>query len=323
MVHGLWLRRRPSQKPETPNTGPTGLVFDVQRYSVHDGPGIRTTVFLKGCPLRCLWCHNPESQLRDAEVWLDASRCINCGDCVPVCPVGAHTLRDGVHQLDRSRCRYCGRCVDVCDAGALENVGRPLSVGAAVAAVEQDRPFYARSGGGVTLSGGEPLLQPAFAAAFLAACRRRGLHTALETCGQSTWRVLERVAREADLVLYDVKHTDAKRHRALTGAPNERILSNLRQLLAAGAKVIVRVPVVPGCNDGDEHFRALAAFLRSCSPLPAAVELLPYHGWGEAKYRRLDRPYSLAECRTPDRERCAAIRDLVAESRVPVRLPDS
>ncbi|MHB1416947.1 MAG: glycyl-radical enzyme activating protein, partial [Chloroflexota bacterium] len=229
---------------------------------------------------------------------------------------------DGEHRLNAALCRRCGACAEDCYAGALEMVGREITLPEALADVEADRPFYERSGGGVTVSGGEPLLQADFAVAFLGACRARGLHTALDTSGYAPWPVLAKVAAEADLVLYDVKHTNSDRHRDLTGVPNERILANLRRLLASGAKVAVRLPIVPGCNDEDDHFRALGAFLGTCAAPPVAVDLLPYHGLGQAKHRRLGRPYPLAACQPPTSERLEAIRDLLVGWGLNVRLPD-
>lgn len=260
----------------------TGLLFDVKRFAVHDGPGVRTTFFLKGCPLRCRWCHNPEGISAQPELAYYAHRCLHCGECVAACPRGAHRVDGGRHALDRSRCVACGRCEEACLGGALRFWGRPWTVSEAVALALADRVFYEQSGGGVTLSGGEPLLQPDFAAEFLAALRRAGLHTALDTCGAVPWSTLACVLSFTDLFLVDLKHVDSAAHRRLTGRGNERILRNLRHLAAAGARIEVRMPIVPGSNDAPEDLAAAGAFL---APLGVAgAKVLPYHDLARSKY---------------------------------------
>lgn len=295
----------------------TGLVLDIRKFSIHDGPGIRTTVFLKGCALSCWWCHNPESQARGVEAVLRDNRCIRCGACVDACQHGAVTWTDAGPVTDRAACAACGTCAAVCYAEAREIAGRELSVETVMAVVEQDLPFYVESGGGVTLSGGEPLLQREFTAALLTALRRRGIHTALDTCGYAAWDTVERLRGDVDLFLYDVKLMDDARHRRFTGVPNAPILGNLEGLSARGHAIRLRVPVIPGVNDDDENLDALAAFAVRLPHL-AGVDLLPYHHIGADKYARLDRTYPLPDTRPPSRERLDAIARRLAEHGLPV-----
>ena len=276
-----------------------GIVFNMQRYSIHDGPGTRTLVFLKGCPLRCGWCSNPESQSPRPEILFEPERCSACGACVPACPEELHSLRAGpsgtAHLVDRAAsCRGCGACADECPNGALRVSGRSMSVGEVVDAVMRDAPFYWQSGGGVTLSGGEATMQAAFAREVLMACRGDGVHTALETCGMADWETFRELAPHVDLFLYDIKHMDDEANRRLTGAGNRRILDNLRGLFRMGKKVLIRMPLIPGLNDDPAGLEAAFAMLREEAARGAdiaGVELLPYHRYGEGKYRQLGRAY--------------------------------
>lgn len=264
----------------------TGRIFEIQRYCIHDGPGIRTTVFLKGCPLNCLWCHNPEGIAPERALSFMPARCIGCGYCFRVCEQRAHAIADKTHALDRGRCRVCGACARECYAGALEVVGRDVTVEAALAEVLKDKPFYETSGGGMTLSGGEPLMQVDFTEALLRAARGAGLNTCVETCGFADWSRFERVRAWVDLFLYDLKETDPARHEEFTGAPLAPILANLRALHASAAAIQLRLPIVPGCNDRDEHLRAVAALVREL-PRLRGVEIMPYHRLGESKLERM------------------------------------
>ncbi len=265
----------------------TGRVFDIQRFSIHDGPGIRTTVFLKGCPLRCLWCHNPESIRPEPLLSFNLEKCISCGSCAEVCPNQAHVMdQQKGHVFLRERCTVNGKCAEVCPSRALEIVGRDLSCDEVLEQVLRDRLFYETSGGGVTLSGGEPLLQIDFAEALLRGAKKAGVHTAVETAGHVTFGRLARVAPYTDLFLYDVKETDDARHRRYTGVPVRGILDNLRALHDAGASVLVRLPIVPGLNDRQDHFREVARLVRPLSGL-LGVEVMPYHSLGIGKRPRL------------------------------------
>jgi pyruvate formate lyase activating enzyme len=268
-------------------TAPSGRVFDVQRFSLHDGPGIRTVVFLKGCPLRCAWCANPESQRAAREIAWFENLCAGCGRCAAVCPQGAVTMDEGRPLTDRRLCAACGECAAACARGARRLMGREVTVDEVMAEVRRDAPFFRRSGGGVTFSGGEPLAQPELRAECLRRCRRWGYHTAVETCGQARWEDVAAAAESTDLFLYDLKQLDTARHAELTGAGNELILENLERLLGLGAVVTVRVPVVPGANDDRASLTALADFVAR-HPGLRSVELLPYHPLGAHKYDALD-----------------------------------
>jgi len=253
----------------------SGLILNIQRYSVHDGPGIRTTVFLKGCPLRCTWCHNPESQAPEAEMAVAESRCIRCGACRKVCPNDGAASSSG-------RCTRCGACVEACPTGAREMLGREMTVGEVIAEVLKDRIFFDDSGGGVTFSGGEPLAQLGFLGEALSACRREGLHTAVDTCGYCVREDLLAVAPLTDLFLYDLKIIDDERHREHTGESNAMILDNLRELGQVHENIWLRIPVVPGVNDDAPQLEA-AARLAASLPGVRRVNLLPYHSLGTRK----------------------------------------
>jgi pyruvate formate lyase activating enzyme len=269
---------------------PPGVIFDIQRFSVHDGPGIRTLVFFKGCPLACLWCSNPESQHFGAELLFDPAKCVACGGCVGACPHRAVRREGDRVEYEREACVACGRCVDVCYAEARTMAGRQVTVAEVLAEVCKDAPFFARSGGGVTLGGGEPLAQAEFALAILRECRAQDIHTAIETCGHVPWSASEAILPWTDLFLFDLKHLDTLKHRSHTGGDVSRIVSNLRQLAASGARVTVRVPVVPGFNDTLKDIRAIADHVASIGI--RELHLLPYHRLGQNKYRLLGRNYN-------------------------------
>lgn len=267
-----------------------GLVFNIQRYSIHDGPGIRTTVFLKGCPLRCIWCQNPEGISFEPELFVNKDRCGGCESCVVVCPQRAIVFYNGKPITNRKFCRVCGRCVEVCPNQARTIVGRKMSVDEVMEVVEKDRVFYDRSGGGVTLSGGEPLAQPFFTEEILRRCKTAGIDTALDTSGYANWKILARILELVDVILLDLKHIDDRLHRRLTGVSNKRILGNAKRIAEIGKRIWIRVPIIPGYNDAYENMQGIAAFIKT--ELKGKVEqvnLLPYHKLGEAKYERLER----------------------------------
>ncbi len=276
-----------------------GIVFNIMRYSTEDGPGLRTTVFLKGCPLSCQWCHNPESQNRRPELIFRPKNCIGCGKCLEVCPQGAISPGpDGLVQ-DMERCIHCGACAEVCPSGAREMAGREMSAAQVMAEIMKDLAFYEESGGGVTFGGGEPLYQPEFLLALLKASKEEELHTAVDTSGLAAPETIRRVAALTDLFLYDLKHMDEIRHLALVGTPNQLILDNLRLLNGLGRRVVVRVPFIPGVNDGEENLDRMGRLLSSLDNINE-VELLPYHDTGLEKYRLLGRAGEIREQPRPD-----------------------
>lgn len=270
-----------------------GLTSTIRRLAIHDGPGIRTIIFLKGCPLRCLWCAAPETQSSRKEVLFYGEYCLSCNRCRDVCPEGAIRISpEGTRSINRTDCTVCGACAAECPADAMRVCGEEKTVAQVLAEVERDRSFYHHSGGGATVSGGEPLAQAEFTAALLYALKRARIHTAVETSGACSWEHLERVFADLDLLLYDLKIMDPEQHRKLTGVSNELILDNLAQVVARGIPTIVRVPVVPGINDNEENFREIGRFLHALGRV-RRVDLLPYHRLGEAMYARLGRRYSL------------------------------
>lgn len=281
--------------------GTRGIVFDIERFAVHDGPGIRTLIFLKGCPLSCLWCENPESQAMHPQLMFYPDKCIGCGDCVPVCPNGANNIENNRIHYDRSQCVNCLKCVEVCPSRARERCGVSMTVDEVMEVVAKDRAFYERSGGGVTLSGGEPLVQIPFIENILKICRDDGVHTAIETTGYAGWDGLSTVIQYADLILFDVKQMDPQVHRRTTGVGNELILHNLKRIDAAAVPILARIPLVPGYNNQDENIIRTAEFLTGLRHVQA-VHLLPYHNLGGYKYRLLGIRYDLEDLEKPDDE---------------------
>ena len=289
-----------------------GIVTNIQRFSIHDGPGIRTTVFLKGCNLRCFWCHNPETLSRDPELQLFPDRCIGCGECFERCPQGAHVMTGEGRVFLRERCQACGTCVETCYAQSLLLVGERKTVAEVVDEVLRDLPFYETSGGGVTLSGGEPLLQLDFSYAILERCRQEGLHTAIETAANFAWERVAAILPVTDLVMMDVKLMDAERHRAATGVSNARILENAARLGREAPALIVRTPIVPGVNDNPEDVAAIAEFVAGLPNL-LYYELLPFHPLASGKYDSLDMDYRARELKSPPKEQMDALTEVAAQ----------
>jgi pyruvate formate lyase activating enzyme len=301
--------------PSVAPTGRSGIVFDIQRYAIHDGPGIRTTVFLKGCPLDCWWCHNPESQSAEPQIIVLESRCIRCGRCREVCPRGNATggaagapaaCADGSPQPvvgpDGPPCTLCGACLAACPTGARRLAGVRMTVEEVLAEVLKDRVFYDESGGGATFSGGEPLLQAPFLKGLLEACRAAGVHTAVDTCGFAPWDDLLAVAPLTDLFLYDLKDMDEQRHVQYTGASSVPILDNLRALGRVHDHIWIRVPVLPGLTDDDAHLEAMARFAASIAGV-RQVNLLPYHKAGIRKFAQVGKAYRLERLAPPSPQR--------------------
>lgn len=277
-----------------------GVIFDIKRFAIHDGPGIRTTVFLKGCPLNCGWCHNPESQAASLDLVYRAAACIRCGGCVTACAAGALRLAETGVVRDRTRCTLCGKCAEACPSEALRLVGRHVDAAALTADIGRDRVFFDESGGGVTFSGGEPLAQPDFLLEMLDRCGRQGLHRAVDTSGFAPRDALMKVAALTDLFLFDLKLMDGAGHLRHTGVDNAGILANLRALSDAGTAVEVRIPVIPSVTDG-ANIAAIGAFLAAL-PRPHPVRLLPYHRAAVHKYEQFGRQAPLAAVVEPSPE---------------------
>lgn len=276
-----------------------GSISDIKRMSVHDGPGIRTTLFMKGCPLRCLWCHNPENLRMEPALSFTQKLCVGCGACADVCPHGVHHLAEGKHTLQYDSCRLCGACVDACLPGALKIYGKKAAPKEVAELLLEDTVFYMESGGGVTFSGGEPLLQSKFLAETMKLLKQHGIHIAVDTCGEVPWSAFTDVLPYTDLFLFDIKHLDSEAHRRGTGRGNERILVNLERLGKEGSAVEIRTPVIPGYNDNMEHLQSIAQLLRQ-HPTVRTWRLLPYHSMAKGKYEALGMEYPMPETEMPD-----------------------
>lgn len=266
----------------------TGRIFDIQRMSLHDGPGIRTTVFFKGCNLRCFWCHNPESYKKSKELQYFAQKCIACGLCVSQCQYGCHSIdqNTGVHSFLRDSCHNCGRCASVCPSRSLVFTGSDWSIANLISEVMRDKPFFDNSGGGVTASGGEPLLQYEFLAAFFHKLKEKHIHTVIESALNVPFSAIEAVLAYTDLFLVDFKHPDANEHEKITGSSNELILHNINLLDQSGVKYCIRIPIIPGVNDTVETMTAFDKIIGNLKN-PTHVELMPYHDYGIGKYNSM------------------------------------
>ena len=303
-----------------------GIVFNLQRCSLHDGPGIRTLVFLKGCPLQCLWCCNPESQETGPELASFPSRCIGCGACARACPEQAIVQDGAAFRIDAGRCNRCWKCAGLCYAESKRVIGRPMTIAGLMDVVVRDRAFYQRSGGGVTFSGGEPLMQPDFLLEALKECRRLEVPTAMETSAHGSFAALSEAARCLDTLYIDLKHLDPRRHLELTGVSNALILDNIRKLDRERRPFILRLPIIPGCNDEAGAIESAARFCLELESV-AALELLPYHPLGEHKYLNLNKEYRLKGLQTPSGQRMAGLRatveGILAPRRIPVAVMDA
>jgi pyruvate formate lyase activating enzyme len=287
-----------------------GMIFDIQKYAIHDGPGIRTTVFFKGCPLRCWWCQNPEGQDLKPELIYRKSRCIDCGECVKNCPQEAISLGAEHVSINRENCVLCDNCSRVCPSDALSIAGKQMSVKEILEEIEKDMTFFNESGGGVTFSGGEPLLQHDFLNALLIECKERDIHTIVQTCGFAPYKIIDRVRDNVDLFLYDIKIMDDRKHRKYTGASNGHILENLKKLAENGSSIVISFPIIPSINDDDENVTRIAQFIQ---PLPniERVNLLPYHRAGIEKYKNLGKPYKLDRIQPPSNQRIKSIKEKI------------
>jgi pyruvate formate lyase activating enzyme len=296
----------------------TGIIFNIQRYSIHDGPGIRTTVFLKGCPLNCWWCQNPESQLSGQEMIFWGDRCIGCGACSTICPSGAIQIKNGIPITKKGKCILCGKCIEKCPTLAREIIGEKLTAEEVIKEIEKDLVFYEESGGGVTFSGGEPLGQSEFLEGLLNGCREKKIHTAVDTSGYISWEILNKISLKVDLFLYDLKLMDNERHKKYTGVSNEIILENLKKLSTVHNNIFVRFPVIPGINDDYQNIRKLGEFLSSLEI--TQVNLLSYHYMGMDKYRRLGSTYKLATTQPPSKEKLSEVSAILRKFNLNVKL---
>ncbi|MEK6795741.1 MAG: glycyl-radical enzyme activating protein [Spirochaetota bacterium] len=294
-----------------------GIVFNIQRFSIHDGPGIRTTVFLKGCDLKCMWCHNPESISAQRELQYFPHKCIACGNCAKVCPVNAQRMEDGKHVFIRELCTRCGKCVEVCYAEALVMAGKCMTADEIMTEVMKDAPFYERSQGGVTFSGGEALVQREFVLELLKRSKAGGLHTVIDTAGNVPWATFESVLPYTDLFLYDVKIIDDEKHKQFTGVSNKRIRENLRKLGVMKTAVWIRIPTIPGVNDSREEMSAIADAIAGLSAV-TRVELMPYHTIASGKYGSLGLTYPLSHLAAPTQEHIDDLTRIFIDHGLPV-----
>lgn len=294
-------KRQPDSAPVgcgDARSDPFGCIFDIKRYAIHDGQGIRTTVFFKGCPLRCRWCHNPESWKACPEPGLRPSRCVRCGRCIEICPQNAVSPAETGPVTDPQKCSVCGECVAACAAGAREIIGRRTTAAEVMAEVRKDVIFYDQSGGGATFSGGEPLMQPEFLLALLDACRNEGIKTAVDTTCYAATEVIQRVAQVADLFLCDIKHMNGERHEQYTGVGNRQILENIAMLAQTAREVVIRVPIIPGFNDDRANLEETARFVQGLKTV-RRIDILPYNRGGLEKAGRLTGTIDLMQAQVP------------------------
>ena len=294
------------------------LVYKISRCSTEDGPGIRTTVFFKGCPLKCIWCHSPQSQRREPEIAFYENRCQRCGACVKVCPEEAQVVTKAERTVLWDKCNYCGECVKVCPSGAMDMIGNNMTAREITDVVKRDMVYYRNSGGGVTFSGGEPTAQPGFLAECLKSCHEIGIHTAVETCGLVEWPILDKMLPLIDLFLYDLKLMDDEKHKRFTGVGNELILKNLKRIDERVKDIWIRIPLIMGYNDSDENISQTAEFARTLKNL-AAVSLLPYNTAAGANYLSIGRKYELESLGLYDKDRVEELANMFLRYGIQVR----
>lgn len=299
-------------------TGKYGLIFNIQRFSLHDGPGIRTIIFLKGCPLHCKWCSNPESQLDHPGIAYNEEICIHCETCISVCPEFAITKKNNQIIIDRELCQYCGICSEHCPTKAMQLKGEKMSVEQVINIAEKDREFYNTSGGGVTISGGEPLSQPQFLKNLLEECQNSTIHTVIETSGYSSWANMKAIIPYTNIFFYDLKIMDSDKHLQYTGVRNNLVLANLKRLQKETDQIVIRIPVISGINDDNENLALLIDFLKNIRF--KRIELLPYHSYGEKKYKMLGRNYSLEYLKKPTKKEMSLYSNRLKENGFQVKV---
>jgi glycyl-radical enzyme activating protein len=277
----------------------TDLTFDIHRFSLNDGPGIRTTVFLKGCYLKCEWCHNPESQSFIPQLSFNPEKCLHCFECVKACPNNAHKIKDNKHFVEWALCELAGKCVEVCPSGALKIIGTNTEVDLIISEVMKDKKYYDKTGGGITISGGEPMAQFEFTKELLMMAKQKGIHTVLDTCGYGEQNHYKEILPYVDLFLFDYKLTDENLHKEYTGVTNKELLANLDFLYSNGVSIILRCPLIPGINDNEEHLKGIKEIIKKY-PLLKSVELMPYHNMGRDKASRVGMEYKLSQIKNAD-----------------------
>lgn len=295
-----------------------GMIYNIQKFSVHDGPGIRTTIFLKGCPLNCQWCHNPESQNAYRDILYFEGKCSSCGICQEVCSEKAIFIQNNMLKIDRKTCTLCGRCIEECHNKALQFAGEEVTVDELLEEIEKDIIFYDESNGGVTFSGGEPLLQHKFLNKILMKCKEQYIHTAVDTSGYAPWENFEGILDNVDLFLYDIKIINELEHKKYTGVSNELIIENLLKLIKHDKRIIVRIPIIPTINDNHENLEATGRFLSNLNI--EQVNILPYHDIGKDKYLRLGRNYILDAISVPSAEKMNSIKNYLAGFKLNVKI---
>ncbi len=295
-----------------------GTIFNIQRYSIHDGPGIRTLVFFKGCPLRCLWCSNPESQNTYPEILFSKVKCIGCGKCSEVCSEDA-IIKSADKRIDRDKCNRCLKCIETCYAEALEVAGKKMTVEEVIKEVEKDRPFYEKSGGGITVSGGEPLMQPKFLIELLKECKNRNINTAIETCGYVSWKTFNEVLEYIDLVLFDLKHMDSNSHEEFTGKNNNIIIENIKKISKSKKLMIIRFPLIPGYNDSNKNIKQTGEFVKMLEGVNE-INIIPFHRLGESKYEKLDMEWTMHDVKPPEIDRLEEIKKILESYGLKVKI---